>query len=174
MLILPLNRENSHLFVQMFQFCFGHRVPFNQASYVLLSDSLKKNIHNHYVNIIIWKVKKLHISYTTWNLKGPRNPKTPKADMEMPYLIVTLKVLSAKYWRTQYWLKTLSPLTVWKQGCSAADFGGAEEPLAGFSHVGQVGCTTLWYNLWLLPSLHTEALQKIWNTLKQLWDFKKS
>lgn len=56
MLILPRYEANykckySHLFVQMFQFCFGHRVPFNQASYVLLSDSLKRNIHNHYVNI---------------------------------------------------------------------------------------------------------------------------
>lgn len=49
--------KNSHLFVPMFQFCFGHRVPFNQASYVLLSDSLKRNNHNHYVNISYEKLE---------------------------------------------------------------------------------------------------------------------
>lgn len=56
MLILLPNGANytckySHHIVQMFQFCFGHRVPFNQASYVLLSYSLKRNIHNHSVNL---------------------------------------------------------------------------------------------------------------------------
>lgn len=100
MLILLPNGANytckySYLFVQMFQFCFSHRVTFNQASYVLLSDSLKRSIHNHYVNMSYEKLGncRFHTEFekkTKKKTKCQHYPKIVKVGIEMSSSIVPL------------------------------------------------------------------------------------
>lgn len=95
---------------------------------------------------------------TAWRETFTNSTKNQKTEPFIQNLLKILKDTDKKG------LKMLSPPIVWRPGCSAADFGDSEEPFVGFLHAGQVGYTTLWHNPWLLPSSHTVAPEKIWNT----------